>query len=444
MNADEKMAKLALMSEEHLRESVLLPLLSRMGFKYVSVYHGSGERGKDIVCFDTNRLGKREYMAVVAKATELDGNVSSSASLQAALNQVQQCFDTEYCDLFGMKRVTMDRVWIVTCKRIVPGSEATIFGTLEKSNLSKLVSFVDCNQLIKLLDEHYPSYWDARTEPIDVVREQRDRLLSFVKLMLAAMGGDTADIEATLNEVMLSPTPPNIVAPADRSISRLRPYAVEIDRIAPEHSHNFFSREDKLIKETFLESKRLLYYSITGAEDLVDCYEKVVAIEDPIEFVKEFNLRLDRKHGFSNLPFEWVSEAMHMIGDLEDALNDVEPLRERLRQIGKLDWATEVLDSLNDLPPEIEAFLREADQESFTFHWHIEMEAERGRVRLRNGTSPASSEDGFITCHDRIIEPFFGDERRELTTGDVMAAIRHRVRERFDKLLAAHGMLEDE
>jgi hypothetical protein len=65
-------------------------------------------------------------------------------------------------------------------------------------------------------------------------------------------------------------------------------------------------------------------------------------------------------------------------------------------------------------------------------------------VHLRNGTSKASSEDGFITRHDRIIEPFFGDERRELTTGDVMAAIRHRVREQFDKLLAAHGMLEDE
>jgi len=188
MNVDDKLLKLLRMNEEELRESLLLPLLSRMGFKYVMVYHGPGERGKDIVCLDTNRLGKREYMAVVAKAKDLDGNVSSPESLQAVLNQIRQCFDTEYYDLFGMSRVTMDRVWVVTTRRIVPGAEATVFGTLEKSNLSKLVSFVDGSQLVGLVDEHYPAYWDARAEPIDVLRDQRDRLLVFIRGMLAALG----------------------------------------------------------------------------------------------------------------------------------------------------------------------------------------------------------------------------------------------------------------
>lgn len=63
MNADDKLSKLAQMDEDELRESLLLPLLSRMGFKYVMIYHGPGERGKDIVCLDTNRLGKSRRFA---------------------------------------------------------------------------------------------------------------------------------------------------------------------------------------------------------------------------------------------------------------------------------------------------------------------------------------------------------------------------------------------
>lgn len=444
MNTDQKLARLATMNEDELRQSVLLPLLSRMGFKYVSINHGPGERGKDIVCFDTNRLGSREYMAVVAKATELDGNVSSPASLQATVHQVQQCFDTEYFDFAGKKRVTMDRVWVVTSKRIVPGAESTIVGTLEKSNLSKLVSFVDCNKLMGLLDEHYPSFWDARVEPIDALRDQRDRLLSFSKQLLTAIGGESPDIEATLNAVINSSTPPKVVTPADRSISRLRPYAVEIDRIAPEHTHKFFSTEHKFIKDTFLEAKSLIYYSMIGVEELIDCYERVIVIEDPVEFVKEFNLNLDRKHDFGRLPFEWVSKAMTALGGLEDALNDIEALRERLSAIDKLEWASGAVDSIDELIPEVDAFLREADQDSFTFHWLIETVADRGRVVLQTGANVCSPELSFTTHHDRMIKPFFHEKTRNITTEDVIADVRHHVRECFNKLLVAHGMLEEE
>jgi hypothetical protein len=71
MDPNPKISRLRNLDEQALRETVLVPLLMRMGLKAVMIYHGPRERGKDIICFDLDRLGRREYMAVVAKVTDL-------------------------------------------------------------------------------------------------------------------------------------------------------------------------------------------------------------------------------------------------------------------------------------------------------------------------------------------------------------------------------------
>ena len=445
MNTDEKLSKLSSLSEQSLREQLLLPLMSRMGFKSVMLNHGSLERGKDIVCFDVNRLGEREYIAVVAKATDLDGNVSSPNSLQALVHQIEQCFDVEYCDLFGKKRITMDRVFVVTSRRITNGAQETVFGRLEKSNLSKMVNFVSGAQLAALLDEHFPAYWDATAEPIEVLREHRERLLQFARTLLVSLGANLSSIDATLNEVMVSSVPVRIAAPPDRSISHLSPYGVEIDKIAPEHAHSFCPRySSRSIQDTFYEAKRYLMFSITEVEEMIERYEKVVAIEDPTEFVKQFDVQLERRYSFSRLPFEWVSNAVKSIGQLEEGLNDVEPLRQRLQQIGKLEWAASVVDSLPELAPEIEVFLHEVDQELFTLKWHIETGNETGKVRLVYEQDALQQEGSFTTKHSHLIRSFVGDESRTITPEDVLDAVRLWVREYFDALLASHALQNED
>jgi len=444
MNTDEKLSKLSSLSEQSLREQLLVPLMSRMGFKSVMLNHGSLERGKDIVCFDINRLGEREYIAVVAKATDLDGNVSSPNSLQALVHQIEQCFDVEYCDLFGKKRITMDRVFVVTSRRITNGAQETVFGRLEKSNLSKMVNFVSGAQLAALLDEHFPAYWDATAEPIEVLREHRERLLQFARTLLASLGANLSSLDATLNEVMASPVPVRIAAPPDRTISHLSPNGVEIDKIAPEHAHNFCPRySSRSIHDTFHHAKRYLMFSMTEVEEMIERYEKVVVIEDPAEFMKQFEVELEKRYDFSRLPFDWVSKAMKALGELEDGLRDVEPLRQRLHQIGKLEWAASVVDSLPALAQEIEAFLGEVDQDSFTLHWQIETKDERGKLGLLYGQDATAREDSFTTSHTRLIESFLGDETRLITSEDVMSDVLYRVREHFNRLLAAHGLLDE-
>ena len=225
----EKLKKLSELDEKGLREDVLLPLLTRLGCKAPTIYHGPQERGKDIITYSHDLLGQREYIAVVAKAVDLSGSVSSSKGLREVLHQVQQCFDIPYEDLFGMTKVSIDRVWIVTSKRILPSAETSIYSTLEKNNLSKLIRFISREQLAGLIDEKYPAFWDESLEPADVLREQKARLARFCQDLLGALGGNQSDIKATLNEVLHSYSPPKVTIPSDRTMTRLDPYGIELD-----------------------------------------------------------------------------------------------------------------------------------------------------------------------------------------------------------------------
>ena len=67
MAEPEKLEKLRQLDERCLRENILLPLLTRLGCKAPTIYHGPQERGKDIITYTNDSLGQREYVAVVAK-----------------------------------------------------------------------------------------------------------------------------------------------------------------------------------------------------------------------------------------------------------------------------------------------------------------------------------------------------------------------------------------
>src|SRR5438132_1464279 len=108
MDPNPKISRLRNLDEQQLRKTVLVPLLTRMGFKAVTIYRGPAREVRTSLCFDLDRLGTREYLGIVAKVTDLDGSVSSSNSLIQVVHQIEQCFDVPYEDPFGMTRITMD------------------------------------------------------------------------------------------------------------------------------------------------------------------------------------------------------------------------------------------------------------------------------------------------------------------------------------------------
>lgn len=154
--------------EDQLRDIVLIPLFSQMGFQDVIEYHGAAEKGKDIICRFRDMAGEMRYVGIVAKRTDIHGSVGKAGNAGEVLLQVQQTFDSPYTGIFDLKEVVIDECWIVTSGLIKPTAIESIQGTLKKSNLDKLVRFIDRRKLCTLIDRHMPAFWRS------------DRLLSLV------------------------------------------------------------------------------------------------------------------------------------------------------------------------------------------------------------------------------------------------------------------------
>lgn len=172
-------------------------------------YHGAREHGKDIVCFHFDKLKQRRYLAIVAKISDLSGSVSSKDGLPEVLHQGEQCFNESYHDLFGMRKLTMDEVWIVTTGRVISGAADAISGRLDKTNLAKLIRIVSGEHLVGLLDEYYPTYWNVSGESADQVRSQRDRILSFVRSLLRTLGVSSDEEIAVIGQLLNSAWTPS-------------------------------------------------------------------------------------------------------------------------------------------------------------------------------------------------------------------------------------------
>ncbi len=424
----EKLKKLRELDEKGLREDVLLPLLTRLGYKAPTIYHGPQERGKDIITYRDGLLGQREYLAVVAKAVDLSGNVSSSTGLSAVLHQVQQCFDIPYEDLFGMTKVSINRVWIVTSKRIRQGAETSIFSTLEKNNLGKLIHFISGEKLAWLIDEKYPTFWDESLEPANVLREQKARLTRFCQDLLSALGGNEYDIKATLNEVLQSYSPPKVTIPSDRTLTRLTPYRVELDSISEPYAYDFQTRSCGSIREAFFAAKQKLYYAMFEVDEIMENYGEVIDETDPKKFVDAFQEKLGEEYPFFRLSYSRARDADQAIGYLSDGLTEFMELQTGLKAAGLWEWATALVASVSVLEPDIKSFLQHLEKDEFTLYWSVDDTRSTPLLRLEY-IKPKTKKLTFITKHRRSIEFFGKKSARPVTDGDITREIQREIAE---------------
>ena len=428
----QKLKKLSELDEKGLREDVLLPLLTRLGCKAPTIYHGPQERGKDIITYTDDLLGQREYVAVVAKAVDLSGSVSSSTGLSAVLHQVQQCFDIPYKDLFGMTKVSINRVWIVTSKRILCGAETSIFSTLEKNNLGKLIRFISGEKLAGLIDEKYPAFWDEFLEPANVLREQKVRLTRFCQDLLCALGGSESEIKATLNEVLHSYSPPKVAIPSDRTLTRLAPYRIELDSIPEPYTHEI-RLSCGSIRKAFVEAKQKLYYAMFDVDEIMENYGEVIDETDPKEFVDAFEEKLSQYYPFFHSFFGRASDASQAIGYLHDGLTEFMELQSGLKAAGRWEWATAVVASVPALEPDIKSFLEHLEKDEFTLYWVVDDMRSTPVLRVEFAESRTNNLT-FITKHTRNIVPLGKKSAQPVTAGDIAGEVQREIAEYLWKL----------
>jgi hypothetical protein len=89
-------AALEALTEDDLRNEVLIPLFRRMGFHDVRHNHGSIELGKDIVMWAPDALRMREDYAVVAKRGKISGRSSGASSASEVASQVRRALGSTY------------------------------------------------------------------------------------------------------------------------------------------------------------------------------------------------------------------------------------------------------------------------------------------------------------------------------------------------------------
>ncbi len=159
MDKNEKLKILQALNENRLRQEVLIPLFREMGFKDVIEYHGTAEKGKDIIFYETDKFDAKIYTGVVVKKEPIKGAVGKPGGAMEVLFQVDQTFNEAYTDVYGLKELVIDRCIVITSRNITNTAIESIKGKLKKSNLDKLVNFFDGGKIVDLLDDHMPGYF---------------------------------------------------------------------------------------------------------------------------------------------------------------------------------------------------------------------------------------------------------------------------------------------
>ena len=145
--------------EDKFRETVLMPLFDKMGLSPVHT-HGSNERGKDIVCYETNAFGLTEWIAIIAKVGKITGSTYSVGGFQTVLNQVEEAFGYPYKDPRSKRDVSINKAIVVTNDEILVTAREKIVDKLGVPSAKHAnVHFLGAEPLSKLIDESWSDFW---------------------------------------------------------------------------------------------------------------------------------------------------------------------------------------------------------------------------------------------------------------------------------------------
>jgi hypothetical protein len=138
--------------EDELTTKVLIPLFRAMGFRDVTYYHGTAERGKDIVMWELNKVGVRTTIGVVVKATRISGRASGRGSAGEVCTQVRQCLNDPYVDRATGIEHRVNTCLVVCSREIGPEALKAIQSIL--GDLHRSVQLLHGDALWERVEEH--------------------------------------------------------------------------------------------------------------------------------------------------------------------------------------------------------------------------------------------------------------------------------------------------
>ena len=148
--------------EDRFRKHILIPLFRALEVAPIET-HGSLERGKDIVCKEINAIGLTEYISIVAKIGNITGSVSGPNSYSIVRNQVNDSFDFAYKDTKINQEVSINKVFVITNKKILQTAKDKIVTKLREPRAAHAnVHYLEDEDLVELISQNSPQIWKTR------------------------------------------------------------------------------------------------------------------------------------------------------------------------------------------------------------------------------------------------------------------------------------------
>lgn len=348
MTLENKKKIIQSLDEAELREKLLIPLFTKMGFIDPILHHHSNEKGKDIILkeFD-NKFKKTEYLSVVVKAGNVTGSSSSSSGYFALLNQIKQSLNEPYKHVYELKEVFVDKVIVVISGKFLPTSLESIYGTLKAERLDKAIREpIDINKLPDLIDEHFTEYWDEYENETKSLIEQRNNLLNNLSKLSKVLFPDFKNQEAFLQKVSKSEYDIELLPykSLNKYIANIGYKRISIDEIDEFYTDKSISNYYADIKSHFFEIKEKTQRVLYDFDEVIEILKAILEEKNPL---KMMDLSEDLKSYIGRIGFNFSSNDIESQEDFYYGLKEYKMKKELLIENDCLEFYNHIHDIIS-------------------------------------------------------------------------------------------------
>jgi len=290
MNISEKKQQIQCLSEDDLRQKVIMPLLIKLGFIDPIHHHHAGEKGKDIVCKEYDPIFKRtKYLAVIVKRGNVTGSSSSSDGYFNVINQIKQALNEPYKHIYELKEVSIDQCLLITSGKFLATSLESIYGTLKNERIDKAIrDTIDIDKLVSLIDEKYNEFWSEFIDEKNALLEQRNFLLNNMSKLIKIIMPKYEDQEKTLklmskSEIDFDLFPYNT---ASRYIANIGYHKIDIDEIDEYFTDDIDNFIGCDIKDYVFDLKKNAKEILYEIDDVVEILKDILKEKNPSKIIE--------------------------------------------------------------------------------------------------------------------------------------------------------------
>lgn len=351
MTQEKKLEIIQSLNEADLREKVLIPLFSKMGFIDPILHHHSGEKGKDIILKEVDtKFNKINYLSVVVKAGDVTGSASSSSGYFTLINQVKQSLNEPYKHIYELKEIYVDQVIIAISGRFLPTSLESIYGTLKNERLDKAIreSF-DIYKLLILIDNHFSEYWDEYIDETKSLIEQRNYLLNNLSKLSKVLFPEFKDQELFLQKVSKSDYEIDLFPykSIKRYVANIGYKSINIDEIDDFYTDQSISNGYADIKKHFFEIKEKVKKTLYDMDEVVELLKSILEEKNP-EKVVDLTMELDSYVGGYGRSFQFSTNDVEHQEDFYYGLKEYKNKKEVLIEKKVLEFYNQLYDIITE------------------------------------------------------------------------------------------------